>query len=114
MSASTVVHRSAAEIPVVVPMRASTETVNAVRWPSVFSLPDTMSGSCSSSSRSPSIGKTDHAARVADHERHLVGRHLLGGDDEIAFVLAVLVVDDDDELAALDRVDRALDGFERS
>ena len=31
ISASTVAHRSAAEMPVVVPMRASTDTVNAVR-----------------------------------------------------------------------------------
>jgi hypothetical protein len=44
-------------MPVVVPAFASTETVNAVRWPSVFSAPETMSGSCSSSSRSPSSGK---------------------------------------------------------
>ena len=46
--------RSAAEMPVVVPCLASTDTVNAVRWRSVFSA--TISGSWSSSSRSPSSG----------------------------------------------------------
>ena len=46
--------RSAAEMPVVVPCRASTETVKAVRCDSVLSA--TISGSRSSSSRSPSIG----------------------------------------------------------
>ena len=53
-SVRTVVARSTAEMPVVVSRRASTETVNAVRCDSV--LFDTMSGSCSSSSRSPIIG----------------------------------------------------------
>ena len=57
MSARTVAHRSAAEMPVVVPTRASTDTVKAVRWPSVFSLPDTISGSCNSSRRPPSMGR---------------------------------------------------------
>ena len=47
-------HRSAAEMPVVVPWRASTDTVNAVRWLSVLSA--TISGSRSSSSRLPSTG----------------------------------------------------------
>ena len=48
------VARSAAEMPVLVPRRASTETVNAVRWLSVLSA--TISGSRSSSSRCPSTG----------------------------------------------------------
>ena len=54
MSLRTVVARSAAEMPVVTSCTASTETVNAVRCDSVLLL--TMSGSCSSSRRSPSIG----------------------------------------------------------
>src|SRR4051794_11244773 len=53
--AGTVVTRSAAEIPVLVPTRASTDTVNAVRWLSVLSA--TMSGRRSSSSRLPSTGR---------------------------------------------------------
>ncbi len=53
--------------------------------------------------------QADHATRVADHERHLLGRHLLRRDDEVAFVLAVLVVDHDDELAASHGVDGFFD-----
>src|SRR6185503_9648300 len=54
MSAFTVVARSAALIPVVVPCTASTDTVNAVRCTSV--LWATMSGNRNSSRCSPSIG----------------------------------------------------------
>ncbi len=57
MSVSTVVHRSAAEMPVVVPCLASTDTVKAVRWASAVSLPGTTRGSCSASRRHPSIGR---------------------------------------------------------
>ena len=109
MSVRTVVLRSAAEMPVLVPCLASTDTVNAVRWPSVFSAPDTISGSWSSSSRLALHRQADHTARVADHERHLLGRHPVGRDDEVALVLAVFVVDDDHELTARDRVDGSLD-----
>ena len=49
-----VVQRSAAEMPVVVLLRASTDTVNAVRCDSVLSA--TISGRRSWSRRSPSIG----------------------------------------------------------
>ncbi len=48
--------RSAAEMPVVTPSRASTDTVNAVRWDSVLAV--TISGISSSSSRSPVIDVT--------------------------------------------------------
>ena len=37
--------------------------------------------------------------RVADHERDEFWSGLLGGEDQVALVLAVLVVDDDDGLA---------------
>ena len=46
--------RSAAEMPVVTPSRASTLMVNAVRIRSAFCV--VISGSCSRSSISPSIG----------------------------------------------------------
>ena len=88
-------------MPVLVPWRASTDTVNAVRWLSVLSA--TISGRRSSSRRLALDRHADHAAGVADHERHRLGRHGLGGHDEVALVLAVGVVDDDDDLAALDR-----------
>ena len=57
--------------------------------------------------------QADHAARVADHERHLLGRHPVGRDDEVALVLAVFVVDDHDELTAPHGVDGSLDFVER-
>ena len=47
--------RSAAEMPVVVTWRASTDTVKAVRLDSVLAA--TIGGSSSSSRRSPSIGR---------------------------------------------------------
>src|SRR5690606_30454234 len=47
-------------------------------------------------------GGADQAAALAHHERDdLLGRHL-GGDDEVALVLAVLVVDDHDGPAGRD------------
>jgi hypothetical protein len=66
--------RSAAEIPVETPSRASMETVNAVWW----------------------RVQAHQAARVADHEVHRLGRRELRGDDEIALVFAVLVIDEDE------------------
>ena len=42
----------------------------------------------------------DVARGVPDHERHEVGGRQLGGEDQVALVLAVLVVDDDDRPAA--------------
>src|SRR5690606_13390434 len=39
--------------------------------------------------------QADHPARVADGEGQQLGRDLLGGDDDVALVLAVLVVHDD-------------------
>jgi len=49
---------------------------------------------------------------VAGHEADVVGRYFLRGDDQVAFVLAVLVVDHDDELALLEVFDRLGDGGE--
>ena len=92
--------RSAAEMPVVVPSFASTDTVNAVRCCSLFSGPGDHQRQLQLVEPRTLERQADDAARVADHERHLLRRHLLGRDDEVAFVLAILVVDDDDELAA--------------
>src|SRR5581483_6693967 len=52
-------------------------------------------------------------AGVADHEGDALGGDLLGGDDEVALVLPVGVVDDDDELPPGDGGDRLVDGRER-
>ena len=86
-----------AEIPVVVPSIASTLTVNAVRIDSVLSV--AISGRLNSSSRSPSIGTQMMPEQCRTMKPIVLGRHLLGGDDQVAFVLAILVVDDDDHVA---------------
>ncbi len=44
--------------------------------------------------------RADDAGRMADDERHLLRRAQVRGDEQIAFVLAVVVVGDDDDLAA--------------
>lgn len=36
---------------------------------------------------------------MADHEGHLLGRNVFCGDDEIAFVLTVHRIEDDDEFS---------------
>ena len=51
-------------------------------------------------------------AAVGDHEVDRLGRHLLGGADEVALVLAVLGVDDDDHPALADGLDGFFDGGE--
>ena len=54
--------------------------------------------SCSSVER-----EADEAAPVRGHEVDGLGRDLLGGDAEVALVLAVLVVDEDDHLTVRNR-----------
>ena len=56
--------------------------------------------------------EADLPAGVGHHEVERLGRRELRGDDEVALVLAVGVVDDDDEAALADLVDRLLDGGE--
>ena len=58
--------------------------------------------------------QADQAAAVLGHEVDRLGRHLLGGHRQIAFVLAILVVDDDDHLAAADRGDGVLNRGKRA
>ncbi len=53
-----------------------------------------------------------HAAGVADHEGDRFGRREFRGQDEIAFVLAVLVVDHDHRPAGREGVECVLDGIE--
>jgi hypothetical protein len=45
------------------------------------------------------MGRADQARGVADHEGHFFGSDVLGGDDEVAFVFARGVVQDDNEFA---------------
>ena len=102
--------RSAAEIPVEILPRASIDTVKAVPNGEVLSCDH---------EREPQLvaallgeGEADEAAPVARHEVDGVGRDLLGRDREVALVLAVLVVDDDDELPGAERLDRVFDAGE--
>ena len=57
--------------------------------------------------------EADEPARVRGHEVDRLGCRELRGDDEVALVLAVGVVDDDDQTAFADVFDRLLDGRER-
>ena len=59
-------------------------------------------------------GRTQQAAGVADHETDLVRRRLGGGHDEVALVLAVVVVDDHHEFTSRDGRDGVFDGVEIS
>ena len=86
-------------------------TVNAVRCDSV--LCSTISGHVELVEPLPGERHADHARRVAHEERDLLGRGVLGRHDEVALVLAVLVVDDDDDLAPADGGDGVLDRCEQ-
>jgi hypothetical protein len=44
-----------------------------------------------------SQGETDQPAGIFGHEINGLGRHVLSGNDEIAFILAVFVIEEDDE-----------------
>ncbi len=57
-------------------------------------------------------GDADQAATESRHEVDRFRGHLVGGKDQITFVLTVLVVDDDDLLASADALDGLFDGDE--
>jgi hypothetical protein len=46
---------------------------------------------------------------MADEESHGFGRGVLGRHDQVAFVLSVLVIYNDDDLPGCDRCDRICD-----
>ena len=56
--------------------------------------------------------RADNAAGVADDEGHLFRRAMGRGDKQIAFVFAVVVVGDDNDLAALKGADGLRDAFD--
>ena len=97
MAARTVSARSLAEIPVLVVPFASIDTQNAVSNRELFC--DTISGISSSSRRSGVIDRQIEPAAVARHEVDRFRRDLLGGNRQVAFVLAIRVVHDDDDAA---------------
>ena len=54
-----------------------------------------------------------HVPGVLDHSRHLLHGERAPGNDEVALVLAALVIHDDEKLAAHKHGDGVLDGVER-
>ena len=98
--------RSAALIPVVIPSRASIETVKAVSIAAAVGaghrLEPELVGAL--------LGQreADQAAAVAGHEVDRVGRRHLRRDDEVALILAVFVVDEDEHAAVARLVDDLL------
>lgn len=57
-------------------------------------------------------GRADDAAGVPDHKGHLGRRHEFGRDDQVAFVFARGVVEDDEELARAEGLYAAFDRVE--
>ena len=93
--------RSRAEMPVVIPWRASMLTVNAVCAASRLSA--VIIGSPSWRHALLGQRQADEAAPVAGHEVDRLGRDQVGGHRQVALVLAILVVDQDDHPAGADR-----------
>ena len=97
MAVRMVCARSTAEMPVVTPSRASMDSVNAVPKREVF---------CWVMGKRRRVfgallgeGEADEAAAVAGHEVDGLGGDVLGGQGEVALVLAVFVVDHDNHAA---------------
>ena len=111
MATATVRARSCAEMPVVTPSRASIETVKAVSCREEFDA--AISGSPSASSRSPGSVRQIEPAPVRRHEVDRVRRAHLRRDDEVALVLAVLVVDEDEHPPVARVLDDLLDRGDR-
>ena len=112
MATWIVVARSLAEMPVVTPKRrsASMLTVKAVASSSVFR--SVIWGRPSWSQRSPVSARQMSPRPCRVMKLISLGRDQLGRADEVALVLAVLVVGHDDDLAVAQVLDRLLDGAE--
>ena len=98
--------RSAALMPVVTPSRASIETVKAVS----MRLPLALRHRLQAERVDALLGQrqADQAAAVAGHEVDRVGGRHLRRDDEVALILAVVVVDEDEHAAVARLVDDRL------
>ena len=98
-------------MPVVMSLRASIETVKAVPNVAVFSTAcwrqlqffDALGSQC----------QANQSAGMSGHEIDGLRGHLFCGNDEIAFVFPVFVVDQDDELPLLNVPDGVFDIVER-
>ena len=56
--------------------------------------------------------RANDAGGMADHEGHLLRRAERGGDEQIALVFAVVVIGDDNDLAALEGGDGLVDALD--
>src|ERR1700686_3511584 len=83
-------------MPVVTPTRASMASQNAVPYCEVFSA---VFGH----------GEADQAGSVFGHEVDGFGRDLLSRERDVAFVLSVFIVDDDDHASGANLFDRGGD-----
>ena len=107
MAVAMVRARSWAEMPVAMPSRASIETVKAVRLRASFWRAMYSSRSWPRALRRER--QADQAAAVLGHEVDGVRRRHLRGDDEVALVLAVLGVDQDDHAPVAQVLDDLVD-----
>ena len=103
-AACTVRERSAAEMPVVTPSAASMDTVNAV--PCGEPLRVRHRRQVQALAHLARHRQADQAARVARHEVDRLGRDEFGREDQVAFVFAVFLVDEDDHAARGQFVDQ--------
>ena len=99
-------------MPVVTPSAASIETVKAV--PMLGAVARHHRRQLQALAALARERQADQAAAVARHEVDGLGRDVVGGEHEVAFVLAVFLVDQDDHAAGAqlgdelgDRGDRA-------
>ena len=107
IATATVRARSAAEIPVVTPSRASIETVNAVSW----RVP--LARLIKPEAQARRHGRLVRARQISPRPWRamkliFVGRRHLRGDDQIALILAVLIVDEDEHPPVLRLIDDLL------
>ncbi len=104
---ATVCARSAAEMPVVMPSRASIDTVKAVEWRLAL---------CRAIGGRPSRATCAESSARQISPRPCLAMKLIAaasansaGDDEVALVLAVLVVDEDEHAPGLRLRENVLD-----
>ncbi len=103
--------RSAAEMPVVVLPRASIETVKAV--PNGRGVVAHHRRQVELVAALLGERQADQPAAEAGHEIDRLRRHFLGGDRQVALVLAILVVHEDDHAPAPELLHRLFDGGKR-
>ena len=111
MATWTVRARSKAEVPVVMPVRASIGRERRAHAAGVRRRPG--GSRWSRSQMAADIARQTMPQPLRDHEVDRLGRDLLGGDDQVALVLAVLVIDQDDHAPVAQLLEGLLDGAER-